>query len=56
MKETTHLLSTEANAERLAQSIVEDQAGKITVRELEGTKFYGKKKSSLKRHVVKSAL
>lgn len=35
MEETAHLLSTQENTERLLESIAQDRAGNITVRELD---------------------
>ena len=35
MEETTFLMSTPANAERLLESIAQDRAGHVTVRELD---------------------
>lgn len=35
MEETTHLMSTQANTERLLESIGQDRSGKVTVRELD---------------------
>jgi antitoxin YefM len=35
MEETTHLMSTQANTERLFESIAQDRAGKVTVKELD---------------------
>jgi antitoxin YefM len=35
MEETTHLMSTQANTERLLESIAQDRAGNATVRELD---------------------
>lgn len=34
MEETTHLMSTKANTERLLESIAQDRSGSVTVREL----------------------
>lgn len=35
MEETAHLLSTQSNAARLMESIAQDRAGSVTVRELD---------------------
>ena len=56
MEETTHLLSTEDNAKRLVQGIAADKEGNVRVQVLEGTRFYGKKKSSLKGPRIRPAV
>ncbi len=35
MQETTHLMSSQANTERLLESMVQDKTGNVTVRELD---------------------
>jgi len=43
MQETAHLLSTPNNAARLMQSIAQDKAGDVTIRELDSTEIAAKK-------------
>ena len=51
MEETAHLMSTQSNAERLLESIAQDRAGNVTVREFD----LGEKPLRQKRKFVSAA-